>query len=103
MSGWKYQVTNSLLDIFFILKGVIAETLGADSNDHVFTLMEGVGDTGKSAGNSGNCEDLVGEEEGDRTVASVEDQLRKEMTVYEVCVYLICMTIIDLAVKVHCS
>ena len=50
--------------------------------------MEGVGDTGKTAGSSGNCEDLVGDEEGDRSVASVEDQLRKEMTVYEVCIYM---------------
>ena len=33
----------------------------------------------------GSCEDLPGDEEGDRSVASVEDQLRKEMTVYEVC------------------
>ncbi|POO03500.1 Anaphase-promoting complex subunit [Trema orientale] len=68
---------------FWISKGVIAETLGADSNSHVFTLLEGVGDTGKSVGNSGNSEDLVGDEEGERSVASVEDQLRKEMTVYE--------------------
>ncbi|XP_062111551.1 anaphase-promoting complex subunit 2 isoform X3 [Humulus lupulus] len=68
---------------FWTSKGVIAETLGADSNDHIFTLMEGAGDTGKTAGSSGNCEDLVGDEEGDRSVASVEDQLRKEMTVYE--------------------
>ncbi|XP_060958362.1 anaphase-promoting complex subunit 2-like isoform X1 [Cannabis sativa] len=68
---------------FWISKGVIAETLGADINDHKFTLMEGVSDTGKTPGTSGNCEDLAGDEEGDRSVASVEDQLRKEMTVYE--------------------
>ena len=41
-------------------------------------------DTGKNVGTSGNCEDLVVDEEGERSVASVEDQLRKEMTVYEV-------------------
>lgn len=43
-------------------------------------------DTGKNTANDGNCEDLiVGDEEGESSVASVEDQLRKEMTVYEVC------------------
>ena len=63
--------------------------------------MEGVGDTGKSAGNSGNCEDLVADEEGERSVASVEDQLRKEMTVYEVRVYVICIIIIVVAIQVH--
>ena len=63
--------------------------------------MEGVSDTGKSAGNSGNCEDLVADEEGERSVASVEDQLRKEMTVYEVRVYVICIIIIVVAIQVH--
>lgn len=43
-------------------------------------------DTGKNGGNNGSIEDLVvGDEEGESSVASVEDQLRKEMTVYEVC------------------
>lgn len=52
----------------------------------MFTLMEGMIDTGKNTANDGNCEDLiVGDEEGESSVASVEDQLRKEMTVYEVC------------------
>ena len=42
-------------------------------------------DAGKNTANDGNCEDLiVGDEEGESSVASVEDQLRKEMTVYEV-------------------
>lgn len=43
-------------------------------------------DTSKNGGNSGNCEELLaGDEEPERSVASIEDQLRKEMTVYEVC------------------
>ena len=43
-------------------------------------------DTIKNNVNSGNCEELLaGDEEAERSVASVEDQLRKEMTVYEVC------------------
>ena len=38
-----------------------------------------------------NNEELVADDDAERSVASVEDQLRKEMTVYEVCfVYIIC-------------
>lgn len=42
-------------------------------------------DNGKTGISSGNCEELAADEDGERSVASVEDQLRKEMTVYEVC------------------
>lgn len=69
----------------FLLKGILAESPGTDSEDQVFTLMESMADTSKNAGNNGSIEDLiVGDEEGESSVASVEDQLRKEMTVYEV-------------------
>ncbi|KAG2707114.1 hypothetical protein I3843_05G121300 [Carya illinoinensis] len=69
---------------FWINKGILAESLGAESSDHVFTLMEGMVETGKNGGDSGSCEELlVGDEEGERSVASAEDQIRKEMTVYE--------------------
>lgn len=69
---------------FWISKGVLTESLGIDPSDHVFTLVEGTVDTSKNSGNTGNCEELLaGEEEAERSVASVEDQLRKEMTVYE--------------------
>lgn len=78
---WK---SSEKLMLFFFLKGVLAESLGEDSNDNVFTLMEGMVDTGKNVGSSGACEDLVADDEGERSMASVEDQLRKEMTVYEV-------------------
>ena len=48
--------------------------------------MEGMVETSKNGGNGGSCEEiLAGDEEGERSIASVEDQLRKEMTVYEVC------------------
>ncbi|TQD89262.1 hypothetical protein C1H46_025111 [Malus baccata] len=41
-------------------------------------------DTGTNGDNNGSIEDLVaGDEEGESSVASVEDQLRKGMTVYE--------------------
>ncbi|KAK9277366.1 hypothetical protein L1049_006908 [Liquidambar formosana] len=69
---------------FWISKGIIAESLGADSDDHIFTLMDGMVEASKNGVNSGSCEELLaGDEEGERSVASVEDQLRKEMTVYE--------------------
>lgn len=59
--------------------------MGADSADHVFTLVETINDTGKSGTIDGGCEELLaGDEDGEQSVASVEDQLRKEMTVYEV-------------------
>ncbi|XP_024029437.1 anaphase-promoting complex subunit 2 [Morus notabilis] len=67
---------------FWISKGVLAESIREDNN-HVFTLMEGMVDSSKNVGNSGNCEELVADDEGEKSVASVEDQLRKEMTVYE--------------------
>ena len=48
--------------------------------------MEGIVDAGKNSGSTGSCEELLGgDEEGERSLASVEDQIRKEMTIYEVC------------------
>jgi anaphase-promoting complex subunit 2 len=47
--------------------------------------MENMAETSKNGGGSGNTPELLGgDEEEDRSVASVENQLRKEMTVYEV-------------------
>ncbi|VFQ66479.1 unnamed protein product [Cuscuta campestris] len=69
---------------FWTSKGVLAEAPGQDSSDHLFTLVEALTDTSKTGRSSGSCDELLtGEEDGDRSVASVEDQLRKEMTVYE--------------------
>ncbi|XP_011017582.1 PREDICTED: anaphase-promoting complex subunit 2 isoform X4 [Populus euphratica] len=69
---------------FWISKGILTESLGKDLNDHVFTLVEGIVDAGQNSGNTGSCEELLGgDEEGERSVASVEDQIRKEMTIYE--------------------
>ncbi|KAF5752085.1 anaphase-promoting complex subunit 2 [Tripterygium wilfordii] len=72
---------------FWISKGILLESPGQDLNDHVVTLLEMV-DSDKNISNGGNEELLVGDEEaqeGERSVDSVEDQIRKEMTVYEVC------------------
>ncbi|XP_010523470.1 PREDICTED: anaphase-promoting complex subunit 2 [Tarenaya hassleriana] len=62
---------------FWISKGVVMESQGTESNGNVFTLVEAITDAGK------NDEELAGDEDGERSVASVEDQLRKEMTIYE--------------------
>ncbi|KAI3467318.1 hypothetical protein Pfo_023981 [Paulownia fortunei] len=68
---------------FWINKGILAESV-LESGDHKFTLVEALVESGKTGANSGSCEELlVGDEDGERSVASVEDQLRKEMTVYE--------------------
>lgn len=73
------------IHLHFDNQGIIAESLGEDSIDHVFTLMEGMVESSKNGLNSGSCEELlVGDEEGETSVASIEGQLRKEMTVYEV-------------------
>ncbi|XP_021910305.1 anaphase-promoting complex subunit 2 isoform X2 [Carica papaya] len=69
---------------FWISKGVLAESQGTDSNDHVFTLLEGIVDPNKSGANDGSSDELLpGDDEGKMSVASIEDQIRKEMTVYE--------------------
>lgn len=47
--------------------------------------MENMPETSRNGGGSGNAQELLGgDDEEDRSVASVENQLRKEMTVYEV-------------------
>lgn len=66
----------------------------------MFTLVEGIIDPNKNGANSGSSEDLVGDEEGEKSVASAEDQLHKEMTVYEV------YDALDVswhAIKFHCN
>ncbi|KZV56961.1 anaphase-promoting complex subunit 2 [Dorcoceras hygrometricum] len=68
---------------FWISKGIIAE-LAQDSGDVTYTLVEALAEGGKAGINSGSSEEvLVGDEEGEGSVASVEDQLCKEMMVYE--------------------
>ncbi|KAI3987672.1 hypothetical protein MKX01_028406 [Papaver californicum] len=64
---------------FWISKGILSESLGKESDNHIFTLVDGAARNGV---NSANCEDAA-DEDGERSVASVEEQLLKEMTVYE--------------------
>ncbi|XP_072960553.1 anaphase-promoting complex subunit 2 isoform X2 [Typha angustifolia] len=69
---------------FWISKGILTESGGAEADDHVFTLIDNLSDSNKSSISNENCEGLLMmDEEGERSVASVEEQLRKEMTVYE--------------------
>ncbi|KAI3418323.1 uncharacterized protein J3R85_013803 [Psidium guajava] len=69
---------------FWINKGILAESVGSDSDDRIFTLMESGADASRNGGNTECCEEtFAGDEEGESSVASSEDQLRKEMTVYE--------------------
>lgn len=59
--------------------------MGQEADDHMYTLVEGTADASKNGSDGASCEELLaGDEEGEGTVASVEDQLRKEMTIYEV-------------------
>ncbi|GAB4829126.1 anaphase-promoting complex subunit 2 [Ancistrocladus abbreviatus] len=68
---------------FWISKGILKESIEGDSDDRIFTLVECIADSGRSVQVGTNEELLMGDEDGERSVASVEDQLRKEMTVYE--------------------
>ncbi|XP_068654157.1 anaphase-promoting complex subunit 2 [Aristolochia californica] len=69
---------------FWISKGILVESLGTEVDDHIFTIVDEMAEMNKNAANGGTCEELlVAEEEGETCVASVEEQLRKEMTVYE--------------------
>ncbi|KAM3754567.1 hypothetical protein ACB098_03G175200 [Castanea mollissima] len=80
--GLPVDVLNRRIN-FWISKGILEESLGADSNDHVFALMEGMVETNKNGGNSGSCEEiLVGDDKGERSVASVEDQIRKDQCIF---------------------
>ncbi|KAK9060125.1 hypothetical protein SSX86_020829 [Deinandra increscens subsp. villosa] len=65
---------------FWISKGIVAESAGGDSNDHLYTLVDDMADGGKSITNN---EVSMADDDAETSVASVEDQLRQEMAVYE--------------------
>ncbi|KAG5059473.1 hypothetical protein JHK87_000502 [Glycine soja] len=66
------------------IAGIIAESQGADSSDHVYTIVQNMAETSKNGASTGCAQELLGgEEEEEKFVVSVENQLRKEMTVYE--------------------
>lgn len=70
---------------FCLYQGVLAESVGSDSDNHIFTIVSDMVDPNKTGINNTRCEGILAmDEECERSVASVEEQLRKEMTVYEV-------------------
>ncbi|XP_077224697.1 anaphase-promoting complex subunit 2-like [Tasmannia lanceolata] len=69
---------------FWISKGILTESLGLESDDHVFTIVDDMADANRNGVNSGSCEELLAaDEEGEGCFTSVEEQLLKEMSVYE--------------------
>ncbi|CAN6479061.1 unnamed protein product [Victoria cruziana] len=69
---------------FWISKGLIAESLGTENNDHILTLIEDVGDANKNSVSTARFGGLLAvEEEGESSMSMVEEQVKKEMTVYE--------------------
>ncbi|CAH8338221.1 unnamed protein product [Eruca vesicaria subsp. sativa] len=79
-TGIPIDVLNRRVNLW-ISKGVLRETRGRETNGNVvYTLVESMAD---SSGKNESEELLGGDEESERSIASVEDQLRKEMTIYE--------------------
>ncbi|XP_031492549.1 anaphase-promoting complex subunit 2 isoform X2 [Nymphaea colorata] len=69
---------------FWISKGLIAESLGSGNNDNILTLIEDLGDANKNSLTTGRFGGLLAvEEEGESSMSLVEEQVKKEMTVYE--------------------
>ncbi|KAG8082418.1 hypothetical protein GUJ93_ZPchr0014g47257 [Zizania palustris] len=69
---------------FWTSKGVLTESVGPDADDHTFTVVDSTSDFSKNSTVNQLCERFqMAEDEGESSIASVEEQLRKEMTVYE--------------------
>ncbi|KAJ3681820.1 hypothetical protein LUZ60_014393 [Juncus effusus] len=66
---------------FWISKGILTESAGAEPNDPIFTIIDSMADFNKNNIANDSCQLM--EEESEPSVASVEEQLRKEMTVFE--------------------
>ncbi|KAL0898341.1 hypothetical protein Bca101_082302 [Brassica carinata] len=61
------------------VEGVLRESTGTESNVNVYTLVESTADSGKNESE----ELLASDEESEKSIAYLEDQLRKETTLYE--------------------
>ncbi|KAJ0230885.1 Anaphase-promoting complex subunit 2 [Hirschfeldia incana] len=64
---------------FWISKGVLRESTGIGSNVNVYTLVESIAEPGKKE----TEELLASDEESERSIAYLEDQLRKETSLYK--------------------
>lgn len=62
--------------------------MGTDPDDHVFIMVNEMVDANRIGTNGSSCEELVVVDEGETCVASAEEQLWKEMAVFEVCLLL---------------
>lgn len=68
--------------------------MGSKYGERTYTLLEAAADAGNNGVNNDSGEEFIaGDEDGEGMVASVEDQLRKEMTVYEVAVVLFSLSL----------
>ncbi|XP_047064120.1 anaphase-promoting complex subunit 2-like [Lolium rigidum] len=69
---------------FWTSKGVLTESVGADVDDHIFTVVDSMSDVNKNSIVNESSEAFqMNEDEDESSIASVEEQLKKEMTVYE--------------------
>lgn len=74
--------------MLWVNQGVLVESSGAKLGESYYTIVENMGDVGSRScaptlGASDSAVPLLGEEEGESAVASMEDQLQQEMNVYE--------------------
>lgn len=68
---------------YWVNKGVLIESEGEETNSRIYTLVDEVIDAYNNNKTSGNYDGFLATEEEEGSVASVEEQLRKEMTIYE--------------------
>ncbi|KAK3128050.1 hypothetical protein QOZ80_7AG0581940 [Eleusine coracana subsp. coracana] len=68
---------------FWTNKGVLTESAGPDADDRTFTVVDSMSDVNKHITANDRLDEYQMTEEGESSVASVEEQLKKEMTVYE--------------------
>ncbi|TVU01173.1 hypothetical protein EJB05_53386 [Eragrostis curvula] len=68
---------------FWTNKGVLTESVGPDADDRTFTVVDSMSDVDKNITANDRLDEYQMTEEGESSVASVEEQLKKEMTVYE--------------------
>ena len=80
----------------WLYQGVLLESSGAKPGELYYTIIENIGDGGNRNGarSIDSSLPLLGEEDGESAVASMEDQLQQEMNVYEVHLHL-CFFIYD--------
>jgi hypothetical protein len=65
-------------------QGVLVESIGGREGDSEYTIVENLGDVASRTSGPTAALPLLGEEEGERAVASMEDQWQQEMNVFEV-------------------